>query len=121
VWVESVGSGNADQLLADGQDTALIGVELVDAAGRRVPDSDVLVDFSIEQGTSGIVLATANGDPADHTANHSPQRRTFHGLARGFVSSAKVGVVGDFVLKVSAPTANGVQGATYPFTVVEHQ
>lgn len=67
----------------------------------RVPDADQDLEVKVSSGPA-VVFGTANGDPADHTANPSPSRRTFHGLARAVVGSAGLGMTGVAEVVVSA-------------------
>lgn len=82
------GGRNGSQIAADGQDVALLRVELLDNAGVVVPNADVNVTFSVSG--PGTIVGVANGDPADHSPDKASWRRTFHGLARVIVGSARV-------------------------------
>lgn len=84
-------------------DAALFAVELVDAAGVRVPGADVAVTFAVEAGSppGAAVAGTANGDPASLVPNLSPSRPTFHGLVMAVV---RVGdAPGTLTVSASAP------------------
>jgi beta-galactosidase len=65
-------------LEANGEAVTPIGVEVVDANGRVVPDADNLVRFSVSG--SGTLAGVANGNPASHESNVAPQRKAFRGL-----------------------------------------
>ena len=81
---------NASRIVADGQDAALVTVELLDAAGILVPHGDVNVSFTISSGASlARVVGTSNGDPTSHVPASSATLRTYHGLLRGIVESSK--------------------------------
>eukprot|EP01052_Picozoa_sp_SAG31_P006483 SAG31_NODE_299_length_18114_cov_3.533777_2_plen_321_part_00 len=97
---------NASQIAADGQDAALITVELLDKSGVRVPNRDTNVSFAISG--PGKVLGTTNGDPASHTRDASPWRHTFHGLLRGLIASSRP-VAGVVTVHVSAPSLPDVE------------
>ena len=81
----------------------MITVELLDAAGVLVPDADVNVSFAVAGPAK--VLGTTNGDPASHTPDASPWRRTFHGLLRGIVASSEA-VAGVITVRVSASASS---------------
>lgn len=111
-WVESpypATARNSSVIAADGQDAALIGVRLVDAAGTVVPNADVNVTFAVAG--PAAVIGVGNGDPADHSPDKAPWRRTFHGLARCIVASAHPGDAGA-VTVTATTTATGVASAT---------
>jgi beta-galactosidase len=102
-WIESPYTGrggNSSEIVANGQDAALVGVRLLDALGNLVPNADVNVSFSI-QGPATVV-GVANGDPADHGPDKAEWRRTFHGLARCIIASSMSGATGNVVLTASA-------------------
>ena len=98
---------NASRIAADGTDVALITVELLDAKGIRVPNADVNVSFTVDG--PGSVVGTTNGDPADHSPEHSTTCATFYGLLRGVVRSAAAGEAGKVTVHVAAA---GVAGAS---------
>ncbi len=64
---------------ADGKDLVFITINITDKKGRRVPDSDNLIRFSVEG--PGVIAATDNGDPSDMTEFQSLQRKAFGGMA----------------------------------------
>lgn len=98
---------NASEIAADGQDVALITVELLDAAGILVPDADINVSFSIHG--PGVVLGTTNGDPACHVPATSPRCPTFHGLLRGIVRSSALAVRGVITVHVEGEGLGSTQ------------
>lgn len=83
---------NASIVAADGQDTALLSVELLDANDVVVPNADVNVSFTITG--PATVVGVANGDPSDHSPDKATWRKTFHGKARIIVASSKIGIEG---------------------------
>ena len=57
--------------------------ELRDREGHPVTADDRWIRFEIESPDGKArILGTGNGDPSDHTPAHSPERRSFHGLAQ---------------------------------------
>jgi beta-galactosidase len=89
---------NASEISADGQDVALVTVELLDSNNRIVPNADLNVTFTIHG--PGVVLGTTNGDPACHVPATSPRCPTFHGLLRGIVRSSALGARGEIIVHV---------------------
>lgn len=66
----------------------------MDASGAVVPTASDVVTFSVSG--PGVLVGTANGDPASLVNNQNPTRPAFHGLLLGVVA------VGDEVGVVSA-------------------
>ncbi|MFO7657786.1 MAG: beta-galactosidase GalB [Bacteroidales bacterium] len=95
---------------ADGKDMAFITVKVVDDKGRIVPDSDNLIEFSVEG--PGEIVATDNGDPTDLTPFPSLSRKVFNGLALVFVRSVN-GEKGSII--ISAKSA-GLSDASVAIT-----
>jgi hypothetical protein len=65
-------SGPAVGIAADGQDVALVRVEVTDAAGRFVPDASDNVTFSVTG--PGRIYGVGNGDPTDHDPDKATVR-----------------------------------------------
>lgn len=80
------GTGNA--LVADGEDTAMVRAEVVDANGVMVPGAANNITFTVTSGGNGRIWATHNGDPASQVHAGSPWHPAYHGLARAFVRSS---------------------------------
>ena len=64
-------------LRADGQDTVVVAVSLLDGKGRIVPNADRRIAFQLSGG--GRILGVGNGNPADHDTDKADNRNTFHG------------------------------------------
>ena len=62
---------------ADRNDLSYVTVEVVDAGGRRVPNAEIPVRFSIEG--AGELAAQASGSPNDPASFRDPFRKTFQG------------------------------------------
>ncbi|HZZ41774.1 MAG TPA: glycoside hydrolase family 2 TIM barrel-domain containing protein [Tepidisphaeraceae bacterium] len=75
-------------LNADAQDVALITATVVDADGRICPMADNAITFSSASDALHL-LGTGNGDPSDHTPDHSPTRQTFHGHCLALLQSSQ--------------------------------
>lgn len=86
------------RLLADGEDVALVEVEIIDAKGRVVPTASDRVSFSVEG--AGAVAGVGNGDPSDHDPDKGSTRRAFGGRCMVLVQSN--GETGGITLRVSA-------------------
>jgi len=66
---------------------AHVDVAVVDANGNVVPDASTPLTFEVTG--AARLLATDNGDPADHVLFQSRDRNTFHGLALGLVRAGR--------------------------------
>ena len=106
--VPSPRTGTGDALYLDGVDTALVRAEVLDTDGTVVRDCAAEIAFSVESGPAAL-LATANGDPADHVVIHSPTRKAYHGLARAFIRS-KVDASGTAAERALRKTVNADAG-----------
>jgi len=73
------------RIKADGNDLAFITVFVADKKGNKVPDSDNLIEFSIEG--PGEIVATDNGDPSDMEEFSSNNRKAFSGMALVIIRS----------------------------------
>ena len=63
-------------LHADGEDTVVVPVSILDAEGRLV-SADNRVHFQLTGG--GRILGVGNGNPSDHDPDKADQRNAFHG------------------------------------------
>lgn len=100
---------NGSVIAADGQDAALVTVQLLDARGVVVPNADVNVTLSVTG--PGVVIGVANGDPSDHGSPKATWRLTYHGLARVIVASSVAGGTG-FIEVTATPTTGGIAPAS---------
>ncbi|MCC8617338.1 beta-galactosidase GalA [Xanthomonas vesicatoria] len=98
-------SCDRDSLHADGEDVAVVKVEIVDAQGRIVPNADNLVHFAL-RGPARLI-GVGNGDPSSHEDDKTPRRKAFNGLCMALLQSALAH--GDIVLQATAP---GLTSAT---------
>ncbi len=64
-------------LKANGSDTVVVPVSILDAHGRLVPYATNRVTFQLAGG--GKLLGVSNGNPADHDPDRANQRNAFHG------------------------------------------
>jgi beta-galactosidase len=91
-------------LNADGEDAAVIAVEIADTEGRMVPTANNLVTFMI---AGGALIGVGNGDPRSHEPDHAGQRAAFNGLCAAIVQTTKT--AGELRLEAAAP---GLKPAT---------
>jgi len=74
-------------ITADGEDLALVEVDVVDAKGRVVPTADNRVTFSVQG--AGYVAGVGNGNPSDHDPDKASFRRAFNGKCLVLVGSGE--------------------------------
>lgn len=72
-------TADREAISGDGKDLVYVTVDVVDAEGRIVPTADDEIEFSVS--SSGQIVATDNGDPADLVAFPSTSRKAFSGKA----------------------------------------
>ncbi len=87
-----------NNIRADRNDLSYVTVEIVDADGRRVPNADIPVRFSVTG--AGELAAQGNGSPNTPASFRAPLRRTFEG--RCLVILRPNGVPGSIQLKAEA-------------------
>ncbi len=90
---------------ANGEDVAVVSVEIADAQGRGVPTAANLVTFRISG--PGHIIGVGNGDPRSHEADKASQRSAFNGLCAAILQAGKT--AGEIRLEASSP---GLQSAT---------
>lgn len=84
---------------ANKNDLAYIAVEIVDAAGNVVPNTDdVLVTYQILG--NGAIAGVGNGNPRDMSSFQKPEKKLFQG--KGLVILRPKGTAGKIVLKAKA-------------------
>jgi beta-galactosidase len=72
---------------ADGEDIAVVSVEIADAQGRVVPTADNPVTFRVSG--PGVLIGVGNGDPRSHEPDKADNRLAFNGLCAAIVQAAK--------------------------------
>jgi beta-galactosidase len=125
--VETTGAPAAIQLTphraairADGEDLAVVTVQINDRHGRMVPTAVNGITFEIAG--PARIIGVGNGDPSSHEPDQSRKRSLFSGLAQVLVQStgkpgeitliAKAEGVADGILKI--PAQPGVRRASLP-------
>ncbi|NUQ21063.1 MAG: glycoside hydrolase family 2 protein, partial [Gemmatimonadaceae bacterium] len=94
---------------ANGEDVAVLTVQVVDADGRVVPIAMDEITFHVTG--AGRLIGVGNGDPSSHESDRGPTRRAFNGLCSAIVQSSREAGA----LRVEA-TAPGLAGATIEVT-----
>lgn len=93
------------KLSSSWDDVGYLRATVVDADGTLVPDSTASLHFSVTG--PGVILATDNGDNADHSGFQRPDRDALHGMA--IVVVRATAAKGDVVINVSA---DGLKGSS---------
>jgi len=65
---------------ADGEDIAVLKVEVLDQQGRPVPTANNKIGFKVSG--KGVLIGVGNGDPNCHESDKEPRRSLFNGLAQ---------------------------------------
>jgi beta-galactosidase len=101
------------QISADGQDVAMITVDVLDGHGRPVPTADHKLAFRITG--AGRLIGVGNGDPNCHESDKEPKRSLFNGLAQLIVQST--GSAGTIRIEAVEEGATGASLAPASLTV----
>ncbi|HXW91695.1 MAG TPA: beta-galactosidase GalA [Terriglobales bacterium] len=80
-------TADRSEINADGEDVALISVEVLDKQGRAIPTADNTISFKVTG--EGALLGVGNGDPNCQESDKKPQRSLFNGLAQVIVQSSQ--------------------------------
>jgi beta-galactosidase len=72
---------------ADGEDIAILKVEVLDKEGREVPTAGNLIGFKVSG--QGKLIGVGNGDPNCQQSDKEPKRSLFNGLAQVIVQATK--------------------------------
>jgi beta-galactosidase len=75
------------QIDANGEDVAILRVEVLDKEGRTLPTANDLINFKITG--EGVLLGVGNGDPNCQESDKEPKRSLFNGLAQVIVQSSR--------------------------------
>jgi len=75
------------ELNADGEDVAVLRVEVLDKEGRAIPTADNLISFKVTG--EGALIGVGNGDPNCQESDKAPKRSLFNGLAQVIVQSTR--------------------------------
>jgi beta-galactosidase len=80
-------TADRNEISADGQDIAIIRVEVVDKDGLPVPTGDAFIRFKVAG--EGALIGVGNGDPNCQESDKKPERSLFNGLAQVIVQTTK--------------------------------
>jgi beta-galactosidase len=72
---------------ADGEDIAILKVEVLDKEGRPLPTANSPIGFKVSG--AGALIGVGNGDPNCQESDKEPKRSLFNGLAQAIVQSTK--------------------------------
>lgn len=96
-----------DAIDGNGRDAVPLTVQALDAAGRAVPNLNVMVDFHISG--DGNIIGLGNGDPNAHEPEKGNKRSLFNGLAQVIVQGMELEHTSGSV--VITATARGLKPA----------
>lgn len=80
-------SADRIKINADGEDIAILKVEVLDSKGRAVPTANNRIAFEVLG--AGKLIGVGNGDPNCLESDQASQRSLFNGLAQALVQSSK--------------------------------
>jgi beta-galactosidase len=76
------------EINADGEDVAVVRVEVLDKQGRAIPTADPTISFKVSG--EGALIGVGNGDPNCQESDQAPKRSLFNGLAQVIVQSSRI-------------------------------
>jgi len=76
------------EINADGEDVAVLKVEVLDKEGRAIPTAGNKISFKVTG--AGALIGVGNGDPNCQESDKEPKRSLFNGLAQVIVQSTRV-------------------------------
>ena len=80
-------TADRSEISADGEDIAILTVEVLDKEGRPVPTASNSIGFKISG--AGALIGVGNGDPNCQESDKEPKRSLFNGLAQVIVQSTR--------------------------------
>jgi beta-galactosidase len=75
------------EINADGEDVAVLTVEVLDKEGRAIPTAHNLISFKVTG--DGALIGVGNGDPNCQESDKEPKRSLFNGMAQVIVQSTR--------------------------------
>jgi beta-galactosidase len=75
------------EINADGEDIAVLRVEVLDKQGRAIPTAANMISFKVTG--EGALIGVGNGDPNCQESDKAPKRSLFNGLAQLIVQASK--------------------------------
>jgi beta-galactosidase len=76
-----------NEINADGEDVAVLTVEVLDKEGRPIPTAHNMISFKVTG--EGALIGVGNGDPNCQESDKEPKRSLFNGLAQLIVQSTR--------------------------------
>jgi beta-galactosidase len=76
-----------NEINADGEDVAVLRVEVLDKEGRAIPTADNTISFKLSG--EGSLIGVGNGNPNCQESDKDPKRSLFNGLAQVIVQSTR--------------------------------
>jgi len=76
-----------NEINADGEDAAVVRVEVLDKEGRPVPTADDLINFKVAG--EGALIGVGNGDPNCQESDKESRRSLFNGVAQVIVQASR--------------------------------
>ncbi len=74
------------EINADGEDVAVLSVEVLDKEGRAIPTAANMISFKVTG--EGALIGVGNGDPNCQESDKDPKRSLFNGLAQVIVQAS---------------------------------
>jgi beta-galactosidase len=75
------------EINADGEDVAVLRVEVLDKEGRTIPTAANMISFKVTG--EGALIGVGNGDPNCQESDKDPKRSLFNGLAQVIVQATR--------------------------------
>ncbi len=75
------------EINADGEDVAVLRVEVLDKEGLALPTAANMISFKVTG--EGALIGVGNGDPNCQESDKEPKRSLFNGLAQVIVQASK--------------------------------
>jgi len=100
------------EINADGEDVAVLRVEVLDKEGRAIPTADNLINFKVTG--EGALIGVGNGDPNCQESDKEPKRSLFNGLAQAIVQATRT--PGTIMIEASADDSPKLSAAKLTIT-----
>jgi beta-galactosidase len=88
-------TADRNEINADGEDVAVVRVEVLDGQDRHIPTADFPISFKVTG--DGALIGVGNGDPNCQESDKEPMRSLFNGLAQVILQANKT--PGEIVLE----------------------
>ena len=88
------------QIHADGTDVALVTAQVIDDAGRVIPDAENEICFELLEPYGAKIIGVGNGNPISHEADKASSRRAWGGLCLVIVQAGFI--PGEILMRATA-------------------